>query len=404
MAHRPPSLTAAVAATAATAAAAGIVVPALRALVERHGGGPVAGGLFIALHVLGGVTGAALMPLLVRRSGSRRLVPAALAISALASLGVLAAPGLGTVLLLRTLDGACHLLALSALLAGAGGAALGERETRNAWLGGAIVLGLAAGLGVGGAVAATSPAAALVGAAVLAAGAAVCARGAGTDGPRAPQAAAPSRGAAWLPALLGFCERGSFGVLAVVAAFALGPARTALVLGTFMTASVLVMPLARAGARRSSPIEMASLAGGLLVLVFALAAWPMVLARPWTAAAWALAGGAGAGTLYVAGLLLIARDPDPGRRARDAAAFHAAGSLGHATGALIGGLLVAHAPPALALAAPAGFYLAALALVSPFRGKPRSAVPHPRAGSSPWRRPTPTHPDRRRSRGRGSAS
>src|SRR5678816_1372617 len=66
------------------AASTGVIIPALRALVEQTGHGRVAAGIFSAAHVLGGVVGAALGVRALRRAGSARWLAAAALIASIA--------------------------------------------------------------------------------------------------------------------------------------------------------------------------------------------------------------------------------------------------------------------------------------------------------------------------------
>src|SRR4029079_17876189 len=121
---------------------------------------------FMAAHVLGGAIGAALGNRALRRVGSpRTLPPAALAASVLVTLAMAALDSLELRVVLRFVDGACHLLAITAVVAAAtsGGEAL--RARRAVTMGLSIVLGVAAGIGAGALLA--NPELALVVAAAL---------------------------------------------------------------------------------------------------------------------------------------------------------------------------------------------------------------------------------------------
>ncbi|HEY0991180.1 MAG TPA: hypothetical protein VGD80_29205, partial [Kofleriaceae bacterium] len=60
----------AIAALALAAASTGVIVPALKLLVEQTGNGSTAAGVFMAAHVLGGALGAALGGRALRITGS----------------------------------------------------------------------------------------------------------------------------------------------------------------------------------------------------------------------------------------------------------------------------------------------------------------------------------------------
>jgi MFS family permease len=353
----------AILAVAIAAASTGVVIPALRLLVEQAGHGPAAGGLFVASHVLGGVVGAALGGRALQLAGSaRRLAAAALVGSVIATLAIAAIDALPARLALRFVDGALHLSAITALVA-AGTAGTAEARARRAIaLGLAIVLGVAAGLGLGAGMGRLHPEAALVAAAALSAIAAavVITRGPAGDPAPAPRAARGAR-AALAPTLLAFGERFVFGALAVVTPFVASPARVGVVLGVFMTASVVALPLGRRlgrvwGARRLALVS--ALAFGATL---AAAGAVDVLARLALALPWAIASGTAAGALYAAALLLAARSSSLADRARDLGAVHAAGSAGHALGALTAGALASALPGMLAVAIPGVAAVAAIA-------------------------------------------
>lgn len=350
-------------ALALAAASTGVIVPALRGLVEQSGHGSTAAGVFIAAHVAGGVVGAAFGTRALAWTGSaRRLAIAGLGASIAVTLAIAAIDALDVRIGLRFVDGICHLLALTALIA-AGTAGDGERRAgRAVWLGVAIVIGVAAGLGVGGLI--DAPARALVVAAALSAGGLV-ATVVWLPGEPHRVAVVEPRGTGprpIAPGLLAFGERFIFGMLSVAASFLAPPARVGLVLGVFMTSSLLAMPVARRLAATWGPRKLAVRATLAFALGLAAAGVVDVFATIPGALVWAIACGASAGALYASALVLAARATGLADRVRDMATVQAAGSAGHAFGALVAGIAVDILPGTLAIAAPGVGIIAAAAI------------------------------------------
>jgi MFS transporter len=351
-------------ALALVAASTGVVVPALRSLVEDAGHGPTSAGVFMAAHVVGGVLGAASGARALRRAGSARTLAAvALAASIAVTLAMAALASLELRVALRFVDGTCHLLAITALVAAATAGDATLRTRRAVTMGLAIVLGVAGGLGLGAGLG--HPRAALVVAAALSAAALVTVLaqvaaeplpvippglpGPLHDGGRGPVA----------PGLLAFGERFIFGTLTVAAPFLASPARVGLVLGTFMVASVCTLGSARRYAVTWGPRRLAVRSTLAFALALALAAFVDVFASLWVALGWAIVCGAAAGALYASALVLAARSVALEDRMRDMATVNAAGSAGHALGALCAGLLVGALPGTLVIALPGVAIIAA---------------------------------------------
>ncbi|HEY0481724.1 MAG TPA: MFS transporter [Kofleriaceae bacterium] len=344
------------------AASTGVIIPVLRALVEDTGHGSVAAGVFAAAHVLGGVLGAVLGARALRRAGSaRRLAMASLAASVAVTLAMAAVTSLELRIALRFLDGGCHLLAITSLVA-AGTAGDPEQRARRAVIMGiAIVLGVAAGLGTGGAF--HRPVAALVMVAALSAAALVTVLGwvAAEPLPVAPPRRAAGRGPI-APGLLAFCERFSFGSMTVAMSFLAAPSRVGLVLGVFMVASVISLAAAWRYAPRLGPRKLAARSALGFTLALAASAAIDVLASPGPALIWAIAAGVSAGSLYASALVLATGSAEIEDRARGMATVQAAGSAGHALGALSAGTLAFALPGMLVIAVPGVAVIAAAAI------------------------------------------
>jgi hypothetical protein len=355
-----------IAALALAAASTGVVVPALRALVEHSGHGQIAAGVFMAAHVIGGVAGAACGTRALRRAGSARaLAVAGLVASVAVTLAMAAIDSFAIRVGLRFADGACHLLAITALVAAGTAGPAASRAGRAVTLGLAIVLGVAGGLGIGAALG--QPAAVLIVAALLTGSAVVpvvawVSREPAPAARPAPPAAPPDRRAPLAPGMLAFCERFSFGSMTVAMAFLLpSAARVGLVLGVFMVASVAAMILAWRRAHAWEPRKLAVRSALGFTLALALAAGIDVLASPGLAAIWAIGTGAAAGALYASALVLATRSANLEDRARGMATVHAAGSAGHALGALSAGTLAVALPGMLVIAVPGIAIIAAAA-------------------------------------------
>lgn len=333
------------------AASTGAIIPSLRELVAQAGYGSMAGGVFTAAHVLGGIVGAALGGYALRRAGSaRRLAIGALIASVILTLAMAAIPLLSARIALRFADGTAHLLAITALVAAATSGDASRRASRAIGMGVAIVLGVASGLGLGGQLA--SPEVALVVAAAFSAAALAGVLVLIIDEPYVPATRATAGRGPIAPGLLAFGERFIFGTLSVAMPFLATSQRVGLVLGVFMTASVIALPIARRYALTWGPRRLAVRSTLAFTVALAAAGVTDVLASALAAALWAVAAGAAAGALYASALVLAARSTALEDRVRDMATIHAAGSAGHALGALIAGVLVAVLPGMLAIVVP----------------------------------------------------
>jgi MFS family permease len=349
----------AAAALVLAAASTGVIVPALRLLVERTGNGSVAGGVFMAAHVLGGAIGAALGNRALRRVGSARaLAGAALAASVLVTLAMAAVDSLELRVGLRFVDGACHLLAITAMVAAATSGDEALRARRTVTMGLSIVLGVAAGIGIGSLLA--HPELSLVVAAVLSGGAmlVVLLHLAPDAAPRAMPTRSPGRGPL-APGLVAFGERFVFGMLSVAMPFLVPQSRVAVVIGPLMVASVIALPVARRTAMTWGPRRLALYSALVLAVMLALTGVVDVFSSWQRALLWAPVPGAAAGALYACALVLVARSTALEDRLRDMGSVHAGGSAGFAAGALCAGTLASLLPGALVIAVPSAVMMLA---------------------------------------------
>jgi Major Facilitator Superfamily len=337
------------------AASTGVIIPALRALVEQTGHGRVAAGIFSAAPVLGGVVGAALGVRALRRAGSARWLAATALIASIAvTLAMAPVASIELRIALRFLDGGCHLLAITALVATATGGDLEQRARRAVIMGLAIVLGVAGGLGIGAPVAHVAPPEAALALAAVMSGAALITVLIGVAAER-PSPAPPRRSrdrSPIAPGLLAFCERFSFGSMTVAMSFLAAPPRVGLVLGVFLVASVISLVAAWRFAPALGPRKLAVRSSLAFTAALAISAAIDVSGSPGLAVCWAIGAGAAAGSLYASALVLATRSADLAGRARGMATVHAAGSAGHALGALSAGALGLALPGMLVIAVP----------------------------------------------------
>jgi hypothetical protein len=385
-------------ALALAAASTGVIVPSLRALVEHSGGGATAGGVFTAAHVVGGIAGAVLGAQVLRWVGSaRRLAALALLTSVVVTLAIAAVDALALRIGLRLLDGGFHMLALTALIAIATAGDPTLRAGRAVWMGVAIVVGVASGLGLGALVG--SPNLALIVAAALSAAALILVVAEVRDEPAGePVAATRSRQRRPIaPGMLAFGERFIFGTLTAATPFLAKPSRVGMVLGVFMTASLVALPIARRYALRWGARPLAVRSTLAFVVALAPCAFVDVFASVGGALPWAVVCGTAAGALYASALVLAARSAVLEERVRDMGTVHAAGSAGHALGALCAGLLVGVLPGTLVIAIP-GMVIIAAATFGVWITVPEAARDCPvigglaRAGDDAASRTQPTQP------------
>ncbi|TMQ20467.1 MAG: MFS transporter [Deltaproteobacteria bacterium] len=357
------------------AGSTGAVIPITRLLVEQTGHGRIATGFFMAAHVLGGVVGAGLGRRALRRAGSpRRLAVLALIASIAVTLALAGLVSLELRIALRFVDGACHLLAITALVAAATAGEPHQRVRRAVIMGVAIVLGVAGGLAIGGALG--RPETALIAAAALsgAALATVLARVAAEPSPVPQHRASQRRPIA--PGLLAFCERFSFGSI-TAAMSGLPPARIGLVLGVFMTASVLALAAAWHYGLTWGPRKLAVRSALGFTLALASCAAVDVLGSRSAAVTWAIAAGIAAGALYASALVLATRSAEIEDRASGMATVHAAGSAGHALGLLSASTL---ALPGMLVVAVPGIAVIAVAAIGVWLTVPEATADCPVIG------------------------
>lgn len=348
-------------ALALAAMTVGLPIPGLRLLVvDDFGHGGLGAGAFAGLHVAGTIVGAWLWGRFLRRRSTEIALRSVSCTAFVVSALLLAATGVANtfvlVLALRFADGIAH-VGIVMLLMGAG--AHGdeqERARRMGWLGAILVLGVGAGLALGGSIAAWDARAPFFAAALFAGiGALLVVRAFPAQLTTSPESSAmsPAEGPVLGFAVIGpmalICvERLAMGVLTVALPYAAsgsGARTVGAVLGVFMTASVFMMPMVRRVHVRWGSSIGCHVAALALSLLFLTLLWPATLSMP-LAFVWALLTGAAAGAVFMGGLLAIASRADSRVRMRALGVVHAAGGVGHAIGAFGAGALVAWQAPA----------------------------------------------------------
>ncbi|HYW50479.1 MAG TPA: MFS transporter, partial [Gemmatimonadaceae bacterium] len=129
-----------------------LLVPGLRELVQvAHGGSATAAHAFMVVNMITGIVAVPLVMRLQRRSGSvRQWVAALLMADALVFVAMRAAPSLTALFVLRGIDGALHLPAITLLMVAANRLAGPRRGGSLGLLGSSLMIGVAIGSPLGG--------------------------------------------------------------------------------------------------------------------------------------------------------------------------------------------------------------------------------------------------------------
>ncbi len=329
-----------------------LLVPGLSELViGAHQGTRAHAHAFMAINMVSGMLAVAPIMITVRRRPvlTRTLVLLLLADAALFAL-MGEARSIGQLLVVRTLDGAVHLPAVTLLMVAANRIA-GER--RGASLGvtaGALMVGIAVGAPLGGALVGAGPATVYRAGAVILAVAAVVAALAGR---RVPQAAPAATGRsryrfdvraahAWMPLVLGFMDRFTIGVfsstftLYLAEVLGVSPAQRGVLVSLFMVPfALLCWPVGKLADRSGwlAPLVVGNLGFGLVYASYGAtpaALLPVAM----------LASGVCSALMYAPNLVLVAEMARRGAGEGLFGAFQIAGSLGFLAGPLVGGLMV----------------------------------------------------------------
>ena len=327
-------------------------VPVLRELVhDRFAVSELLTSLFMSINMLGALVAAPLVGALVDRIGRRRaILTGALLLDALCFFTLTAPIPFGIFLGVRFVEGCAHIGALSVLLATASNALPPERRGRAMGLvGGSMMLGVALGAPIGGALGRGGPLLPLeVGGAVLLAcagfaGFAVRDRGAEEARPGFSEifAALRAHPTILVPLAFSFADRFTVGFftttfsLYVRRIHDLPPARIGLAIAIFMLPfALLSYPVGRLAERGH---VVALLCGGSLL--YAAATATVGYAAPPGLYALMFGIGITAAVMFVPSMLLTTQLAPEAIRATALGAFNAAGSLGFVLGPVTGGLI-----------------------------------------------------------------
>jgi len=327
-------------------------VPVLRELVhDRFGVSELLTSLFMSVNMVGALVAAPLVGALADRIGRRRAILAgALGLDALCFFALTAQVPFGLFLGVRLVEGCAHIAALSMLLAAASTALPPEQRGRAMGLvGGSMMLGVAIGAPLGGALGRSGALVPLqVGGCVLLAAAVFAAfvvrdRGAGEARPGFAEIRAALRAhpAILVPLAFSFVDRFTVGFftttfsLYVRRIHDLPPARIGLAIAVFMVPfALLSYPVGRLAERGH---VVALLCGGSLLYAAATASVGWV--GPPELYALMFGIGVMAAVMFVPSLLLTTQLAPDAVRTTALGAFNSAGSLGFVLGPVTGGLI-----------------------------------------------------------------
>jgi len=328
-------------------------VPVLRELVhERFGVSELATSLFMSINMVGAVLAAPLVGALADRLGRRkRIALVALGIDAVCFFAMTLPVPFAAFMALRLVEGAAHIAGLSMLLSLASTSVPADRRGRALGLVGAgLLLGVAVGAPLGGAIGAGHPERALAagGGVVLAAAvlALVLLRETVADAePRATRAglllALREERLLWVPLLFAFADRFTVGFytttfsLYLSRVHAVGPQQIGLLISAFMIPfALLSYPFGWLSERTSRAVLLGTGSVVYGVGTASLVLWPPPV-LPWVMAAIGIA----AAVMFVPTMLLATEYASDALRSTALAGFNAAGSLGFIVGPLVGGAI-----------------------------------------------------------------
>lgn len=325
-------------------------VPVLRGLVqERFGVSELLASLFMSINMVGALVTAPLAGAVVDRVGRRRsFLVGALLVDALCFLALTARIPFDAFLAVRFVEGCAHIVALSILLTLASQALPPARRGRAmGFVGGSMMLGVALGAPLGGALGEANPLRPLqLGALLLLAAAAAAlsvregSAAAGRPSFRAIAAALRAHPAILAPLAFAFADRFTVGFftttfsLYLTRVYDLAPSRIGLAIAIFMLPfALLSYPFGRLAERRA----LALLCGGSLLYGIGTAA--VGFAAPPALYGLMFAIGVTAAVMFVPSMLITTQLVPETVRATALGAFNAAGSLGFVVGPVAGGAI-----------------------------------------------------------------
>ncbi len=327
-----------------------LLVPGLRELVQvAHGGSASAAHAFMTVNMLTGIIAVPLVMRWQRQAGSVRLwVSGLLALDALVFLGMRAAPDLTSLMVLRGIDGALHLPAITLLMVAANRLAGPRRGGSLGLLGSSLMIGVAIGSPLGGRLADRSPGLVYLTGAAIFLLAAVIALGIAL--PHTEQVRQPSRRyawnsqikLAWVPLSYAFMDRFVIGVFVSTFTLFLGDvhhasgAQRGLLMALFLVPfALLCWPAGRLADRIGwyRPLVISNVLFGAVFAMYArvpMTMLPLLM----------VLSGVLSALMFAPNLLLTS---EVARRAGDGifGAFQIAGSVGFLLGPALGGVLVA---------------------------------------------------------------
>ena len=326
-----------------------LLVPGLRELVQvAHGGCAAAAHAFMTVNMVSGIVAVPLVMRLQRRTGSVRVwVSSLLAVDAIVFLAMRAAPDLNSLMLLRAIDGALHLPAITLLMVAANRLAGPRRGGSLGLLGSSLMIGVAIGSPLGGFLVDRSPSLVYVVGAIVflvAAGIAL-----GIALPREEQVRQPSRQyawntqirLAWVPLSYAFMDRFVIGVFVSTFTLFLGDVHHAsgsqrgLLMALFLVPfALLCWPAGRLADRFGwyRPLVISNVLFGVVFATYARVPFsflPVLM----------VLSGVLSALMFAPNLLLTS---EVARRAGEGVfgAFQIAGSVGFLIGPALGGVLV----------------------------------------------------------------
>lgn len=326
-----------------------LLVPGLRELVQvAHGGSAAAAHAFMTVNMVSGIVAVPLVMRLQRRTGSVRVwVSSLLAVDAIVFLAMRAAPDLNSLMLLRAIDGALHLPAITLLMVAANRLAGPRRGGSLGLLGSSLMIGVAIGSPLGGFLVDRSPSLVYVVGAIVflvAAGIAL-----GIALPREEQVRQPSRQyawntqirLAWVPLSYAFMDRFVIGVFVSTFTLFLGDVHHAsgsqrgLLMALFLVPfALLCWPAGRLADRFGwyRPLVISNVLFGVVFATYARVPFsflPVLM----------VLSGVLSALMFAPNLLLTS---EVARRAGEGVfgAFQIAGSVGFLIGPALGGVLV----------------------------------------------------------------
>ncbi len=326
-----------------------LLVPGLRELVQvAHGGSAAAAHAFMTVNMVSGIVAVPLVMRLQRRTGSVRVwVSSLLAVDAIVFLAMRAAPDLNSLMLLRAIDGALHLPAITLLMVAANRLAGPRRGGSLGLLGSSLMIGVAIGSPLGGFLVDRLPSLVYVVGAIVFLGAAGIALGIAL--PREEQVRQPSRQyawntqirLAWVPLSYAFMDRFVIGVFVSTFTLFLGDVHHAsgsqrgLLMALFLVPfALLCWPAGRLADRFGwyRPLVISNVLFGVVFATYARVPFsflPVLM----------VLSGVLSALMFAPNLLLTS---EVARRAGEGVfgAFQIAGSVGFLIGPALGGVLV----------------------------------------------------------------